>query len=582
MLRNRENGSLRKEDIGQLVQLVGWVNTRRNFGSMIFVDLRDRSGLVQLVIQEEDIPEVKEIRSEYVLQVEGKVALRKDPNPKLETGDIEVLVSKMVVLNRSKTTPFPIKDDSESLEETRLQYRYLDLRRPVLQKNLWLRAKVKSAARRSLEEQGFLEIDTPTLARSTPEGARDYLVPSRIYPGKFWALPQSPQIYKQLCMIAGLDKYYQIARCYRDEDLRADRQPEFNQIDIEMSFADEEDIFTVVEKLMKAIWKETKGIELKTPFERIPYLDSLDRYGSDKPDLRFGNEIQNMKKIFEKSEFVGFKEGLKDTGTIGALYFENAANQYSRKALDQLQDFVKHGFGVQALAYLKKENGSYTGSIRKVMSEEELKHLDEKLQVQNNGLVLLISGIKNRTLSALGALRVRLAKELNLIPEGENYHFAWVTDFPMFEYSEEEKRWVATHHPFTAIREKDIPYLVSDPQRVLARAYDLVLNGYELLSGSIRIHSQEVQEKVFESIGLTFEQAKEKFGFFLEAFQYGAPPHGGVGIGLERLIMCLANTDNIRDVVAFPTTNSSMDLMSQSPNKVETEQLNVVGIEIKK
>lgn len=582
MLRNRENGSLRKEDIGQLVQLVGWVNTRRNFGSMIFVDLRDRSGLVQLVIQEEDIPEVKEIRSEYVLQVEGKVALRKDPNPKLETGDIEVLVSKMVVLNRSKTTPFPIKDDSESLEETRLQYRYLDLRRPVLQKNLWLRAKVKSAARRSLEEQGFLEIDTPTLARSTPEGARDYLVPSRIYPGKFWALPQSPQIYKQLCMIAGLDKYYQIARCYRDEDLRADRQPEFNQIDIEMSFADEEDIFTVVEKLMKAIWKETKGIELKTPFERIPYLDSLDRYGSDKPDLRFGNEIQNMKKIFEKSEFVGFQEGLKDTGTIGALYFENAANQYSRKALDQLQDFVKYGFGVQALAYLKKENGSYTGSIRKVISEEELKHLDEKLQVQNNGLVLLISGIKNRTLSALGALRVRLAKELNLIPEGENYHFAWVTDFPMFEYSEEEKRWVATHHPFTAIREKDIPYLVSDPQRVLARAYDLVLNGYELLSGSIRIHSQEVQEKVFESIGLTFEQAKEKFGFFLEAFQYGAPPHGGVGIGLERLIMCLANTDNIRDVVAFPTTNSSMDLMSQSPNKVETEQLNVVGIEIKK
>ncbi|WP_454995743.1 aspartate--tRNA ligase [Bulleidia extructa] len=582
MLRNRENGSLRKEDIGQLVQLVGWVNTRRNFGSMVFVDLRDRSGLVQLVIQEEDIPEVKEIRSEYVLQVEGKVALRKDPNPKLETGDIEVLVSKMVVLNRSKTTPFPIKDDSESLEETRLQYRYLDLRRPVLQKNLWLRAKVKSAARRSLEEQGFLEIDTPTLARSTPEGARDYLVPSRIYPGKFWALPQSPQIYKQLCMIAGLDKYYQIARCYRDEDLRADRQPEFNQIDIEMSFADEEDIFTVVEKLMKAIWKETKGIELKTPFERIPYLDSLDRYGSDKPDLRFGNEIQNMKKIFEKSEFVGFQEGLKDTGTIGALYFENAANQYSRKALDQLQDFVKHGFGVQSLAYLKKENGSYTGSIRKVISEEELKHLDEKLQVQNNGLVLLISGIKNRTLSALGALRVRLAKELNLIPEGENYHFAWVTDFPMFEYSEEENRWVATHHPFTAIREKDIPYLVSDPQRVLARAYDLVLNGYELLSGSIRIHSQEVQEKVFESIGLTFEQAKEKFGFFLEAFQYGAPPHGGVGIGLERLIMCLANTDNIRDVVAFPTTNSSMDLMSQSPNKVETEQLNVVGIEIKK
>ncbi|QRG86158.1 aspartate--tRNA ligase [Bulleidia sp. zg-1006] len=581
MLRNRENGSLRKEDIGKSVQLVGWVHTRRNFGSMVFVDLRDCSGLVQLVIQEEDIPEVKDIRSEYVLQVEGKVALRKDSNPKLETGDIEVLVSKMCVLNTAKTTPFPIKDDCDSLEETRLQYRYLDLKRPILQKNLMLRAKVKSVARRVLEEEGFLEVDTPTLARSTPEGARDYLVPSRIYPGKFWALPQSPQIYKQLCMIAGLDKYYQIARCYRDEDLRADRQPEFNQIDIEMSFADEEDIFAVVEKLMKTIWQETKGIDLKTPFKRISYFDSLNRFGCDKPDLRFGNEIQNVKDIFSKSDFVGFQEGLSVKGVIGALYFENVADKYSRKTLDQLQEFVRHGFGVKALAYLKKENNAYTGSIRKVISEEELKSLDERLQVQNNGLIFIISGIKNHSLSALGALRVRLGKELNLVPKGENDHFVWITDFPMFEYSEEEQRWVATHHPFTAIREQDIPYMTSNPERVLSRAYDLVLNGYELLSGSIRIHDQALQAKVFEAIGLTLEQAKEKFGFFLEAFQYGAPPHGGVGIGLERLVMCLAGTDNIRDVVAFPTTNSSMDLMSQSPNVVDTKQLDILGIAVK-
>lgn len=582
MLRTRENGSLRKEDIGQQVQLVGWVNTRRNFGSMVFVDLRDRSGLVQLVIQEEEIPEVKEIRSEYVLQVEGEVALRKDPNPKMETGDIEILVHKLVVLNTAKTTPFPIKDDTQSLEDTRLQYRYLDLRRPVLQKNLMLRAKVKSAARRALEEMGFLEIDTPILARSTPEGARDYLVPSRIYPGKFWALPQSPQIYKQLCMIAGLDKYYQIARCFRDEDLRADRQPEFNQIDIEMSFANEEDIFAVVENLMAKIWFETKKVTLVTPFERIPYAKAIEQYGSDKPDLRFKNEIQNIKEVFSDSEFVGFQEGLSNKGTIGALYFENAADQYSRKALDQLQEFVRHGFGVKALAYLKKENGDYTGSIRKVVSEEELKKLDELLGVQDQGLVLIISGKKSSTLAALGALRIRLAKELNLIPKEEVFHFAWVTDFPMYEYAEEEDRWVATHHPFTAILEEDIPYMTSDPERVLARAYDLVLNGYELLSGSIRIHDQEMQAKVFESIGLTLEQAKEKFGFFLEAFQYGAPPHGGVGIGLERLVMCLAGTDNIRDVVPFPTTNSSMDLMSQSPNVVDTKQLDVVGIELKK
>ena len=437
-------------------------------------------------------------------------------------------------------------------------------------------------ARNTLDKEGFIEVETPILAKSTPEGARDYLVPSRIYNGKFWALPQSPQIYKQLLMIGGMEKYFQIARCFRDEDLRADRQPEFTQIDIEMSFGDEDTIFQVVENLMKDIFKGVKNYDLEDHFIRIPWVECMRRFGSDKPDLRFGNEIQDLTPLFVNTEFQVFRSVVDAKGMIGAIKFENAADNYSRKGLDALQEFVKHGFKAKALAYLKMANGELSGSIVKPLSEEEKKAVAEKLNMQDGDLVLVIADQERVVETSLGALRVRLAHELNRIPEGQNYKFLWVTEFPMFEYSEEENRWVAAHHPFTAPKEEDVDKLLSDPEHVSSRAYDLVCNGYELLSGSIRIHDQALQAKVFEAIGLSQEKARERFGFFLDAFKFGTPPHGGVGIGLERLTMILAGTDNIRDVVAFPTTNSSFDLMSEAPGNVDQEQLDVLGIDVVK
>ena len=581
MKRTCANGSLRATDAGKKVTLIGWVSKRRNLGSLVFVDLRDRSGIVQITFDETMAEKVKEVRSEYILSVTGTVVLRKDPNPKLETGEIEVLAEDVTIVNRAETSPITIADDTDTNEDTRLKYRYLDLRRPVLQKNMILRHKVCMIARRVLDEKGFIEVETPILARSTPEGARDYLVPSRIYNGRFWALPQSPQIYKQLLMISGFEKYFQIARCFRDEDLRADRQPEFTQIDIEMSFGDEDTIFATVEDLMKAIFKETIGFELEDHFVRIPYAECIRRFGTDKPDLRYGNEITDLTPLFENTEFAVFKNVIENGGVISALKFENAADRYSRKGLDKLQEFVKHGFKAKALAYLKMEKGVLSGSVAKPLSEEEKAAVTEKLNLKDNDLVLIIADSLKIANTALGALRVRLAKELDLV-DNSIYKFLWVTEFPMFEYSEEEGRWVAAHHPFTAPHEEDIDKLFTDPEHVSSRAYDLVLNGYELLSGSIRIHDQELQEKVFEAIGLTMEKAKERFGFFLDAFRYGTPPHGGVGIGLERLVMVLAGTDNIRDVVAFPTTNSSLDLMSESPNVVDQAQLDILGIEIAK
>lgn len=580
MERTHENGTLRKEDAGKKVTLVGWVAKRRDLGSLCFIDLRDRSGVVQITFDENTAPAVKDVRNEFILQVTGTVALRKDANPNMATGEIEVLAEKVNIVNRAATPPIHIADQTDTSEDNRLKYRYLDLRRSVLQQNMILRHKVCMIARRVLDELGFVEIETPILARSTPEGARDYLVPSRIYNGKFWALPQSPQIYKQLLMIAGMEKYFQIARCFRDEDLRADRQPEFTQIDIEMSFGDENTIFATVEKLMQAIFRETKGVELDQEFIRIPYAECIRRFGTDKPDLRFGNEIVDITGLFENTEFQVFRGVIENGGHIQSLKFENAGDKYSRKGLDKLQDFVKHGFRAKALAYLKMENGVISGSVAKALSDSEKEALKEKLGMTDNDLVLIIADKDSVALSALGALRVRIAHELDRIPHGDIYKFLWVTDFPMFEYSEEENRWVASHHPFTAPKDEDVDKLFSDPGNVSSRAYDLVLNGYELLSGSIRIHDQDLQEKVFEAIGLTMEQAKARFGFFLEAFRYGTPPHGGVGIGLERLIMVLAGTDNIRDVVAFPTTNSSMDLMSEAPNVVDDAQLKVLGIEI--
>ena len=582
MERTHENGTLRLANVGEKVTLVGWVAKRRNLGSLVFIDLRDRSGIVQLTFDESIADAVKDVRNEYILQVTGTVEKRKDANPKIATGEIEIHVESVNIVNSAETAPITIADDTDTSEDTRLKYRYLDLRRSVLQQNMILRHKVCMVARNVLDKQGFVEIETPILARSTPEGARDYLVPSRIYNGKFWALPQSPQIYKQLLMIGGMEKYFQIARCFRDEDLRADRQPEFTQIDIEMSFGDEDTIFAVVEDLMQNIFKETKNYKLEDHFARIPWAECMRRFGSDKPDMRFGNEIQDITSVFENTEFQVFKNTIENGGVVNCVKFENAADKYSRKGLDQLQDFVKHGFKAKALAYLKMENDVLTGSIAKVLSEEEKAKLVEKLGLVNNDLVLVIADSARIVQTSLGALRVRLGHELNLIPSEATYKFLWVTDFPMFEYSEEDERWVAAHHPFTAPKEEDVDKLFTDPGHVSSRAYDLVLNGYELLSGSIRIHSQELQAKVFEAIGLSLEDAKARFGFFLDSFRYGTPPHGGVGIGLERLIMVLAGTDNIRDVVAFPTTNSSFDLMSEAPNVVDKKQLDILGIEISK
>jgi len=582
MERTHENGTLRLANVGEKVTLVGWVAKRRNLGSLVFIDLRDRSGIVQLTFDESIADAVKDVRNEYILQVTGTVEKRKDANPKIATGEIEIHVESVNIVNSAETAPITIADDTDTSEDTRLKYRYLDLRRSVLQQNLILRHKVCMVARNVLDKQGFVEVETPILARSTPEGARDYLVPSRIYNGKFWALPQSPQIYKQLLMIGGMEKYFQIARCFRDEDLRADRQPEFTQIDIEMSFGDEDTIFAVVEDLMQNIFKETKNYKLEDHFARIPWAECMRRFGSDKPDMRFGNEIQDITPVFENTEFQVFKNTIENGGVVNCVKFENAADKYSRKGLDQLQDFVKHGFKAKALAYLKMENDLLTGSIAKVLSEEEKAKLIEKLGLANNDLVLVIADNARIAQASLGALRVRLGHELNLIPAEATYKFLWVTDFPMFEYSEEDQRWVAAHHPFTAPKEEDVDKLFTDPGHVSSRAYDLVLNGYELLSGSIRIHSQDLQAKVFEAIGLSLEDAKARFGFFLDSFRYGTPPHGGVGIGLERLIMVLAGTDNIRDVVAFPTTNSSFDLMSEAPNVVDQKQLDILGIEISK
>ena len=583
MERTCGNGTLRACDEGRKVTLIGWVAKRRNLGSLVFIDLRDRSGVVQVTFDETMAEKVKDVRNEYILSVTGTVMLRKDANPKIPTGEIEIHCEEVHVVNSAETLPIDLSDNSTSSEDTRLKYRYLDLRRPSLQKNMILRHKICMIARNVLDEKGFIEVETPILAKSTPEGARDYLVPSRIYNGKFWALPQSPQIYKQLLMVGGMEKYFQIARCFRDEDLRADRQPEFTQIDIEMSFGDEDTIFSVVEDLMKAIFKGTVNYDLEDHFVRMPWEECMKRYGTDKPDLRFGNEIIDITDLFENSSFKVFADTAADPkGMIGALKFENMQDKYSRKGLDALQQFVKAGFKAHALAYLKMADGVLSGSVVKPLSEEEKAAVIERVGMKDGDLVLIIADQARVTQASLGALRVRIAHEHNLIDTENNYRFLWVTDFPMFEYSEEENRWVAAHHPFTAPNDSDVDKLMSDPEHCYSRAYDLVLNGYELLSGSIRIHDQQLQEKVFEAIGLSPEKAKERFGFFIDAFRYGTPPHGGVGIGLERLTMVLAGTDNIRDVVAFPTTNSSLDLMSDAPGEVDEDQLKVLGIEISK
>lgn len=578
MYRTHNNGELRLQDVNSEVTLCGWVAKRRNFGALVFIDLRDRYGITQLVFNEDIATQISDVRNEYVLQVKGTVVERKDKNPKLATGEIEVVVREVKIVNTAITTPMIIADETDALEDTRLKYRYLDLRRPVLQKNLILRNRITLLVRNYLAKYGFTEVETPILCRSTPEGARDYLVPSRISKGQFYALPQSPQLYKQLLMVGGMDRYFQIARCFRDEDLRADRQPEFSQIDIEMSFVDEEDIWSMTEGLMKEIFKDIKGIDLPE-FKRIPYDTCMEKYGSDKPDLRFDMPLYNVSEVFANTEFKVFENCLNEGGIIQAMNVKNGADKFSRKQLDKLQDYVKV-YGAKALANFKLTAEGFAGSATKVLSDAEKEALRTMLNIEENDIVFFVADKKKVAQSSLGALRVKLGHDLDLINK-DAYEFLWVTDFPMFEYDENENRYVAAHHPFTSPNLEDVDKLLSDPAHCYSRAYDLVLNGYELLSGSIRIHDQKLQEKVFEAIGMTLEEAHEKFSWFMDAFQYGTPPHGGVGIGLERLTMILAGTDNIRDVVAFPKTASASDLMAQAPSPVDPAQLKELGIETK-
>ncbi len=577
MYRTHNNGELRIEQVNQTVTLVGWVAKKRNLGSLVFIDLRDRHGITQVICGENFENITKDIHNEYVLQVTGQVVERSSKNPKMPTGDIEIEATEIKIINTANQTPMIIADKTDALEDTRLKYRYLDLRRPCLQEILKIRHQVTMIARNYLSDRDFLEIETPILCKSTPEGARDYLVPSRISKGGFYALPQSPQLYKQLLMIGGMDKYFQIARCFRDEDLRADRQPEFTQIDIEMSFVDEEDVFGVVEGLMGEIFNKIKNVTLPK-FKRIPYVECMARYGSDKPDLRFDMELNNVSDIFANTEFAVFKNILEANGIINMIVVKDQATQFSRKQLDKLQEYAKI-YGAKALSFLKYNNATYTGSIAKVVSDEEKALLTEKYHIAENDLLLFIADKKAVAQTALGAVRLKLGQDLGLIDESQ-YQFLWVTNFPMFEYSEEEERFVAAHHPFTSPNLEDVDKLLTDKENCYSRAYDLVLNGYELLSGSIRIHDQKLQEKVFEAIGMSQEEAKRRFGFFLDAFKYGTPPHGGVGIGLERLIMILVGTDNIRDVVAFPKTASASDLMSEAPSVVDDKQLKELGIEV--
>ena len=572
------NNNFNINNVGENVTLYGWVAKKRNLGGLIFIDLRDRSGIIQLVVKPENkfYKIAETLKSEYVIKVEGVITERESKNNNIDTGEIEVIVNNLEILNTSIELPFTITDDTTALEDTRLKYRYLDLRRNELKSKIEMRHKIMFAIREYLNDMGFWEIETPMLCKSTPEGARDYLVPSRIFNGKFYALPQSPQIFKQLLMIGGMEKYFQITKCFRDEDLRADRQPEFTQVDMEMSFVDEDDIMNIVEKMVAYIFKKVKNIDLKLPLRRMKYDDAIEYYGSDKPDLRFDMKIQNITDIFKNTEISFFKDIIENDGIINCLVVKNRAQEFSRKDIDKLTEFVK-SYKAKGLAYLKIEK-EVTGSISKVISENELKELKEKLNLEENDLVLIISDKYNIVKQSLGALRIHLAKKLNLI--SNNYEVLWVVDFPSFEYSEEENRYVACHHPFTAPKDSDVDKLLTDKAHCYSKAYDIVINGYEVGGGSIRIHDQKIQEKMFEALELTEEQIQEKFGFFVEALKYGTPPHGGLALGLDRFIMVLSGTDNIKDVIAFPKSVNANDLMSGCPSVVDEDQLKKLGIKI--
>lgn len=576
-MKKYENNSFTIKNVGEVVSLYGWVNKTRNLGGVIFIDLRDRSGIIQLAIKPDNkyYKQALEIKNEYVLKVEGAIIERESKNKNLNTGEIEVDVTNLEILNTSIELPFDL-NNTTALEDTRLKYRYLDLRKENLKEKLIKRHEITFAVREYFNNNGFLEIETPVLCKSTPEGARDYLVPSRVNHGKFYALPQSPQIFKQLLMIGGMERYFQIAKCFRDEDLRADRQPEFTQIDVEMSFVNEDDVMSMAEGMIAYVFKKVKNIDIKLPLMKMKYDDAINYYGSDKPDLRFEMKLNDITDILKDTSFSMYSK-ISENGIINAIVVKNKALDYSRKELDKLNDFV-HTYTKNNLTYLKY-NEEVTGSIVKNLTTEEINNIKSNLNIENNDLVLILGGNKKEVKQALGALRCKIAKDLNLI-DSNVYKMLWVVDFPSFEYSEEEHKYVACHHPFTSPKDSDVDKLLTDKASCYSKAYDIVINGYEAGGGSIRIHDQEVQRKMFEALELTDEQIKNKFGFFVEALKYGTPPHGGLAFGLDRLVMLLTNTENIRDVIAFPKTASASCLMSECPNTVDEYQLKELGIKI--
>ena len=571
-------------DIGREVTVMGWIQKSRNKGGIIFVDLRDRSGILQIIFEESDcgaenFAKAEKLRSEFVIAVTGRVEARSGAvNENLATGAIEVRAHSMRVLAESETPPFPIEENSKTKEELRLKYRFLDLRRPDLQRNLITRSRVATLTRAFLAEEGFLEIETPTLIKSTPEGARDYLVPSRVHPGSFYALPQSPQLFKQLLMCSGYDRYFQLARCYRDEDLRADRQPEFTQIDMELSFVDVDDVLDVNERLLQKLFKEICNFDVQLPIQRMTWREAMDRYGSDKPDLRFGMELKNVSQVVKDCEFVVFKGALENGGSVRGINAEGQGHM-PRKKIDALVEYAK-GFGARGLAYVAiAEDGSFKSSFAKFMKDEEMKALIAAMDGKPGDLLLFAADRDKVVFDVLGNLRLELARQLDLLKK-DDFKFLWVTEFPLLEYSEEEDRYVAMHHPFTMPMDEDIQYIDTDPGRVRAKAYDIVLNGVEMGGGSVRIHQADIQSKMFEVLGFTPERANEQFGFLLSAFKYGVPPHAGLAYGLDRVVMLMVGADSIRDVIAFPKVKDASCLMTEAPGEVDEKQLQELGIEI--
>ena len=576
-------GTLRTENIGETVTVCGWVQRQRDLGQLIFIDLRDRSGIIQLAFDDSTDKAIFDkafaARSEYVLCAVGKVRERSAKTDKIPTGDIEIEVTDLRVLSKAQTPPFEIVDDSKTGEDIRLKYRYLDLRRAPLQQNLITRSRIAKIARDYFYENGFIEIETPKMIKSTPEGARDYLVPSRIHHGKFYALPQSPQIYKQLLMVSGFDRYIQLARCFRDEDLRADRQPEFTQIDMELSFVDVEDIMEINEGLMQRLFKEIRGVDLKVPFERMTYETAMNTYGSDKPDVRFGMPLIDLSDTVKDIDFVVFRGALENGGSVRAIVAKNAAADLTRKKIDKLTEYVK-GIGAKGLAYIRWAEDAPNCSFGKFLGEGDLDRILGTLGAEKGDVVFIVADKNSVTLPVLGALRLELGRQLDLIPKDE-YRFVWIVDFPFFEKDEESGEWVAMHHPFTMPREECLEYLESDPSKVIAKAYDLTLNGTELSSGSMRITDYELQQKMFRALKLTDEEIEAKFGFLVEAYKYGAPPHGGMGIGLDRIAMLMCGADSLRDVTAFPKAQNASEPMSNCPSAVDEDSLDVLGVCIK-